>query len=103
MKATKLWFANNRLYVENDKGEILYQSLLYYPRLQNATEVQRLDYELWEYGIKWDSIDEDVSYESFSYDNHEPKGIAKLFLTNPELNASAIARRLGMNQSLLAQ
>ena len=29
-------------------------------------------------------------------------GVAKVFLTHPELNASAVARRLGMKQSLLA-
>lgn len=54
-------------------------------------------------GIRWESIDEDISFESFTYDQPEPQGISRLFLTHPELNASAIARRLGMKQSLLAQ
>ncbi|MDC1951491.1 DUF2442 domain-containing protein, partial [Bacteroides uniformis] len=30
-------------------------------------------------------------------------GISRLFLTHPEINASAVARRMGMQQSLLAQ
>lgn len=33
----------------------------------------------------------------------EPVGISRIFLTHPELNASAVARRLGIQQSLLAQ
>lgn len=69
----------------------------------NATEEQRAAYELGAFGIHWEEIDEDVSYESFEYDNPEPTGISRLFLTHPEINASAVARHMGMQQSLLAQ
>ena len=55
------------------------------------------------FGIHWEEIDEDISYESFEYDDPEPTGISRFFLTHPEINASAVARRMGMNQSLLAQ
>lgn len=48
-------------------------------------------------------IDEDISYESFEYDMPEQVGISRIFLTHPELNASAVARRLGIQQNLLAQ
>ena len=54
-------------------------------------------------GIHWPELDEDISFESFEYDNPEPTGVARLFLTYPELNASAIGRRLGISQSLMAQ
>lgn len=101
-EVTRLWFENNRIYVETAGGEILWQSLLYYKRLYNADDEQRRDYELNIYGIHWESIDEDVSYESFRYPNPEPVGVSKAFLEHPELNASAVARRLGMAQSLLA-
>ena len=33
----------------------------------------------------------------------KPVGISRFFLTHPELNASAVTRRLGIQQSLLAQ
>ncbi|MBR2358943.1 MAG: DUF2442 domain-containing protein [Bacteroidaceae bacterium] len=104
MKILKLWFENGRIYVTNDKGETLYQSLKFYPRLLVATDEQREEYELWEYGIRWDCIDEDMSYESFYYeDTKEPSpGIQDAFLSNPELNISAVARRMGIQQSLLA-
>lgn len=103
MKVKKLWFEGDRIYIETDDGRKLWQSVLYYDRLKNATKEQRMDYELNAFGIHWEEIDEDVSYESFEYDDPEPVGVAQVFLTHPEINASAVARRLGMSQSLLAQ
>ena len=103
MKAKRVWFDGERIYIETDDGRTLWQSILYYQRLKNATEEQRNDYELGYFGIHWEEIDEDISYESFEYENPEPVGISRIFLTHPELNASAVARRLGIQQSLLAQ
>ena len=103
MKAKRLWFEGERIYIETDDGRTLWQSVLYYQRLMNATENQRNDYELGHFGIHWEEIDEDVSFESFEYEMPEPVGISRIFLTHPELNASAVARRLGIQQSLLAQ
>lgn len=104
MEIKKLWFADKRIYIRTAEGETLYQSLYFYPRLLNATQEQREDYEFWEYGIRWDSIDEDMSYENFYYSETKApaQGIQSLFLTHPELNQSAVARRLGIQQSLLA-
>ena len=104
MKIEKLWFENNHIYIINDKNETLFQSLKFYPRLLCATDDQREKYECWEYGIRWDEIDGDMSYESFYFDDtKEPvTGIQDAFLSNPELNISAVARRMGIQQSLLA-
>lgn len=102
MILTKIWFENNRIYGLTDDGRTLWQSLLYYKRLMNASEEQRNNYEMDDEGIHWEEIDEDVSFESFEYDNPEPVGISKFFLSHPEINASAIARRLGIHQSLFA-
>ena len=44
MKVTKLWFADDRIYILTDGGETLWQSLLWYPRLKNATPEQRNRY-----------------------------------------------------------
>lgn len=103
MKAVKVWFEDERIYIKTDDGRTLWQSILYYQRLRNATEKQREDCELGAYGIHWEELDEDISYESFEYDIKEPTGISRLFLTHPEINASAVARRMGIQQSLLAQ
>jgi len=98
----KLWFENNKIFICTKGGETLWQSLLWYPRLLHATEEQRNSYRTSFSGIHWANIDEDISYENFYYDDLEPAGISRLFLTHPELNASAVARRMGIQQSLLA-
>ena len=104
MKVEKLWFENGRIYVTNDKGETLYQSLKFYPRLLVATDKQRAAYEFEPFGIHWEEIDEDMSYESFYYEDTKEtaSGIQEAFLSHPELNISAVARRMGIQQSLLA-
>ncbi|MDR0572853.1 MAG: DUF2442 domain-containing protein [Tannerella sp.] len=98
----KLWFNDDKIFILTDDGQELWQSLLWYRRLQNATEKQRNTYTVSCSGIHWAEIDEDISYESFFYDNSEPTGISRLFLTHPELNVSAVARRMGIQQSLLS-
>jgi hypothetical protein len=103
MKAKRVWFENDRIYIKTDDGHTLWQSMLYYPKLKSATNEERQNYELGAFGIHWEDIDEDVSYESFGYDNPEPTTISRIFLIHPEINASAVARRVGMKPSLLAQ
>lgn len=103
MKISKLWFENDRIYILTDDGRTLWQSLLYYRRLREATNEQRADYELDDEGIHWEALDEDVSFESFEYEDPEPQGVSRLFLTHPELNDAAIARRLGIDRGAMRQ
>ena len=103
MKISKIWFADDRIYGLTDDGRELWQSLLYYRRLRNATDEERANYEIDDEGIHWYDLDEDVSFESFEYDDPEPTGISRIFLSHPELNASAVGRRLGISHSLMAQ
>ena len=46
MKIKRIWFADNRIYGETEDGKVLWQSLLYYKRLLNATPEQRANYEM---------------------------------------------------------
>ena len=103
MKISKIWFDNDRIYGLTDDGRTLWQSLLYYRRLRYASDEERASYEMDDEGIHWHQLDEDVSFESFEYEDPEPSGISLVFLSHPELNASAVSRRLGINQSLMAQ
>lgn len=103
MKIKRIWFADGRIYGETDDGRVLWQSLLYYKRLKNATPEQRANYEMDDEGIYWEDLDEDVSFESFEYDNPEPEGISMIFLSHPEINALAIGKRLGISQGVMTQ
>ena len=103
MVLKKIWFENERIYGLTYDGKTVWQSLLWYKRLNAATDEQRNDYEMDDEGIHWYDLDEDISIESFEYDDPEPQGVSRIFLSHPELNASAVARRIGISQSLMAQ
>lgn len=104
MKATKVWFADGRLFIETDKGEKLSQSLKWYPRLEAATDAERAGYRLSPMGIHWAAIDEDVSFESFTYADEEPaeNRLAVFFNQHPEINVSKFAQRIGIPRSVFA-
>ncbi|MDR1780832.1 MAG: DUF2442 domain-containing protein [Tannerella sp.] len=102
LNIAKLWFDDGKIYISTADGKQYSQSLLWYHRLLNATTEQRNNYRFSYSGIHFPDIDEDISFDSFLERQTEPQGISLLFLTHPELNASDIARRLGMKQSLLA-
>lgn len=97
----KIWFEENTLYGESETGDVLSQSLLWYPRLRKASEDERAKYEFGLDGIHWRALDEDVSFESFSYDDAEPSVIQRFFLTHPEINVAGFAKSIGLNATLL--
>ena len=103
MKIAKVWFENDRIYILTDSGRTLWQSLLYYRRLREASDEQRAEYEIDDEGVHWEALDEDVSLESFEYDDPEPQGVSRLFLSHPELNDAAIAQRLGIDRGVMRQ
>ena len=103
MRICKVWFENDRIYVLTDEGRTMWQSLLYYRRLREATDEQRADCEIDDEGVHWEALDEDVSLESFSYEDPEPKGVSRLFLSHPELDEAAIALRLGIDRNVMRQ
>lgn len=72
MKIESIWFDGDYIYGKTDGGDVLRQPLRFYPRLRRATNTQREDYRISTIGIHWRNIDEDVSFESFLYDEHEP-------------------------------
>ena len=67
MKVMEVWFANERNFLETDEGDTVSQPLKWYPRLAGATDVQRESFRLSPMGIHWEQLDEDVSFESFTY------------------------------------
>ena len=68
----KLWFENNRIFIEITNGEILSQPMCFFKRLSNATELQRSQWSESPFGLHWEKIDEDISFESFKWkDNDE--------------------------------
>lgn len=102
MRLLEIWFDSDHLYGKDEEGCTYRQSLLWYPRLREATDEQRRQYTFGPNGIHWRSLGEDVSFESFGYDDAEPSAMQRFFLTHKEINVTEFARSLGISPSLLS-
>jgi hypothetical protein len=72
MNIQKLWFTDERLYIETAKGETLSQPMRFFPRLQQATNTQRSAWTQSYFGLHWEEIDEDISFDSFTWADDDP-------------------------------
>lgn len=98
----KIWITDSAVWIKTADGREACEKFSDYPRLRYATQQQREKYTADAFGIRWEEINEDLSYEGF-FRSKPTNTLYDLFMSHPEINASAVARRLGMAQSLLAQ
>jgi len=68
----KLWFTDDRIYIETAKNGIQSQLLRFFPRLRTANDKQRQQWNESYFGLHWDKIDEDISFESFAWSDNDP-------------------------------
>ena len=63
----KVWFENDKIFVELNDARIIGTPVSWYPNLKKGTPVQLQNFELWENGkwIHWDELDEDLCAEGF--------------------------------------
>ena len=101
MKIKEIWFDADYIYGKDESGKVYSQSLLWYPQLKKATDEERSKYTFGIGGIHWRNLDEDISFESFAYDDAEPSALQRFFLTHKEINVAEFARMMGMNPTLL--
>ena len=102
MKIDKIWLTDDAIWIRTNEGREACEYFSDYPRLRYASQDQRSQFETDEFGIHWEALDEDLSFEGF-FDKKEPTQLYRLFMAHPELNVSALARRMGISQSLMAQ
>ena len=93
----KIWLTDEAVWIRTKDGREACELFEDYPRLKVASAKQRANFRADEYGINWPDIDEDLSFEGFFQPKNQTE-LYRLFLAHPELNASAIARRLGISQ-----
>lgn len=101
-KVVKIWLTDTEIWIQTEEGRTASEMFADYPRLKYATQEQRENYTTDDFGIHWEDLDEDLSFEGFFQKKNETL-LYRLFMEHPELNASAIARRMGISQSLFAQ
>ena len=101
MRIIEIWFDANYIYGKDETGKKYKQSLLWYPKLREASDEERSQYIFGMGGIHWRELDEDISFESFEYDDAEPSALQRFFLTHKEINVAEFARLMGLNPTLL--
>ena len=79
MKIEKIWLTDDAVWIRRDDGVEASEMFSDYPRLLHASKEQRADFIIDDYGISWPELDEDLLF------------------------VSAVARRMGISQSLFAQ
>lgn len=99
----KVWITDDAVWVRRSDATEACEPFADYARLRKATPEQRAAFDYDDFGIHWPALDEDLSFESFFRAGKEKTRLYRLFLEFPEINVSALARRLGISQSLMAQ
>ena len=102
IEVEKIWLTTSEVWIQTTDGRTACERFDDYPRLRNAKADERLNYTADEFGLHWERLDEDLSFEGF-FNRKDRNVLYQFFSGHPELNASAIAKRMGMSQSLLAQ
>lgn len=78
-------------------------ALSQWPRLRDASLKQLENYYTSDEGIHWPDIDEDITFDCVLRGGEERSGLYETFMAIPWVNVSAVARRIGISQSLMAQ
>ncbi|WP_026631348.1 DUF2442 domain-containing protein [Dyadobacter alkalitolerans] len=65
IKVKKVWFKDDNIFIQTVNGEERSHPLQWFPRLLNASNDERERYELSPFGIHWENLDEDLSFEGF--------------------------------------
>lgn len=104
-KIKRLWFKDERIWIETDDGEILSRPLEAFPALKEAKVSDREHFRIGRRrdDVRWEELDEDIHISSF-YDTTEPNyenDIAHMCQQSPHLSLGDIARRLGIHRTLL--
>lgn len=99
----KVWIDDTRIYISTKDGEIRSLPISDFKLLRNATKEELNSFEYDKYGIRWESLDEDISFEGFFTERPKPSPFCENIKNITGLNISALARKTGISQSTMAQ
>lgn len=98
----KVWISKDSIHLLLNDGREATELFNNYQRLKYATPTQRKAYTLSHFGIHWEALDEDLSFDGFFKDKKQPSEIGNIFKQFTSLNVSAIARQINIPQPLMA-
>jgi hypothetical protein len=77
-KVKNIWFSNERIFVEATDGLVFSQPMMFFSRLSKASDAQRQEWTQSPFGLHWNKIEEDISFESFTWADNDPKSLYHL-------------------------
>jgi hypothetical protein len=102
----KIWFAENRIYLKTEQGEVLSRPLEAFPLLKDATEAERSAFRIGKFkdDVRWECLDEDIHIDSFFSDKEpRPNPVGDFFLAHPQIDVASFAGQIGIDKNLLAK
>jgi hypothetical protein len=60
-----VWTDDTAVYIKTDKGQVFCEKFAEYPRLRNATPERRKHFRQGTFGLRWEELDEDFSFNGF--------------------------------------
>lgn len=67
INVAKVWFENGNIFVRTIEGITKSHPLSWFPRLQRAPQALLENFTLSPFGIHWEELDEDLSFQGFFY------------------------------------
>lgn len=65
LDVSKIWLTDTGVWIRTSDGQEACEPFARYPRLQNATQQERANYQCSPFGIHWPNLDEDLSFDGF--------------------------------------
>lgn len=65
INVVKVWFESESIFIKTSAGEIKSHPLSWFPRLYNAQKSVLENFTSSPFGIHWEELDEDLSFEGF--------------------------------------
>lgn len=87
--------------IETTDGRIGIEKFSNYKAFKNASKSDLENYSVSVYGIYWQNLDEDLSFSGF-FKQKNSSDLAKVFAKLDQINISALARKVGISQPLMA-
>jgi hypothetical protein len=60
-----VWFEDDKIFIQTSNGEKRSHPLSWFPKLQKASKEVLESFTLSPFGIHWEKLDEDLSYDGF--------------------------------------
>ena len=102
----KVWFEGDSVHLRTKDGQEKSMPISWFPRLNDASDAERDNFEMRTWGLHWPHLNEDLSYNGFfTYNKDEiidnRTEVQVLLARFPVINISKLAVTVGISPTLM--